>query len=193
MQPYEFSWHFGEAQQLRHARAVEPEARGRDRRRPHAAQIDGTRGVKQAVHVAQRQLDERGKIVAVGRGLRRLPVRIGDDDGFALALGHRQQRLDHRGMLGEKRRQPVLERQLEHGVVDVVAASPGVQLAGHVDAQTADQLGFDVEEEILVLAGVDEAVEVDGLEDVVERARGSALASSSSEARIRRAARRSPG
>ena len=161
--------HFGKPQQLGHARAVEPEARRRDRRRSHAAEIDGARGVKQPVHVAQRQLDERGKIVAVGRGLRRLSVGIGDDDGFALALGDRQQCLDHRGVLGEKRRQPVLERQLEHGVVDVVAASPGVQLAGDVDAQAADQLAFDIEEEILVLAGIDEAVEVDGLEDVVER------------------------
>ena len=40
-----------------------------------------------------------GEIVAVGRRLRRLSVGIGDDDGVALALGHRQQGLDHRGML----------------------------------------------------------------------------------------------
>ncbi len=185
--------HFGKAQQVGHARAVEPEARGRDRRRTHAAKIDGARGVQQTVHIAQRQFDERGEIVAVGRGLRRLSVRIGDDDGVALALGHRQQGLDHRGMLGEKRRQPVLQRQLEHGVVDVVAAAPGVQLAGHLDAQTADQLGFDIEEEILVLAGIDEAVEVDGREDVVERLEDCASPLRSSATRIRPAARRSPG
>ena len=95
---------------------------------------------------------------------------IGDDDGRALALGDGEQRFDRRGMFGAKRRQPVFERELEHGVIDVVAAAPGVELAGDFDAQAADELAFDVEEEILVLAGVDEADEVDGREDVVEGA-----------------------
>ena len=160
--------HFGEAQEVGHALAIEPEARRGDGRSPHAAEVDGARGVKQPLHVAQRQLDERGEIMAIGGGLRRLAMGVGDDDGFTLAFGHGQQCVDHRGMLGEERRQTVFQRQLEHRVVDVVAAAPGVQLAGDFDAQAADQLGLHVEEEILVLAGIDEAVEVDGLEDVIE-------------------------
>ena len=149
--------HVGKSQQLGHALAIEPETRRGDRRGTHAGEVDGARRVQQPIHVAQRQLDERREIVAIGRGLRRLAVRIRDDDGFALALGHGQQRLDHGEMLGEERRQPVLQRQLEHGVVDIVAAAPGMELARDFDAQPADQLGFDVKEEILVLARVDEA------------------------------------
>ena len=150
--------------------------------------------VQQAVHVAQRQLDERGEIVAVGRRLRRLAVRIGDDDGFALALGDGEQGLDQRE--DARRAAPSsrsLSASLNTRVVDVVAAAPGMELAGDFDAQPADELALDVEEEVLVLARVDEAVEVDGLEDIVERAEDGASLRRSSAARIRRAARRSPG
>jgi hypothetical protein len=54
--------------------------------------------VQQPIHVAQRQLDERGEIVAVSRRLRRLAVRVGDDDRLALALGDREQAVDQREM-----------------------------------------------------------------------------------------------
>ena len=54
-------------------------------------------------------------------------------------------------------------------MVDIVAAAPGVQLAGDVHSQAADQLAFDMEEEVLVLAGVDKMLEVEGPLDVVER------------------------
>ena len=159
----------GKAQELGHPLAVEPEARRGDRRRPHAGEVDRARRVQQPIHVPQRQLDERREVMAVGRRLRGLAVRVSDDDGVALPLGDGEQALDQRDMRIEQRRQPILERELEHRVVDVVTAAAGVELAGDFDTEPADELAFDVEEEVLVLARVRETLEIERPDDVVER------------------------
>jgi hypothetical protein len=71
--------------------------------------------------------------------------------------------------VSKQRRETILERKLEHRVVDVVAASTRVQLAGDLDAEATDQLALDIKEEVLVLAGVLEPVEIEMAQDVVER------------------------
>jgi hypothetical protein len=159
----------GKAQEVGHSLAIETEPGGRDRRRAHARKVDVARRVEQAVDVAQRQLDERGEVVTVGRRLRRLAVRVGDDNRRAFPLRDGEQSLDQREVRVEERRQPSFKRKLEHRVVDVVAATPGVQLAGDLDAQPTDELALDVEEEVLVLARVGEVLEIETADNVVER------------------------
>ena len=68
-----------------------------------------------------------------------------------------------------ERGQALLERHLEHRVVDVVPAPAGVELPGRLDAEAPLELGLDEEEEVLVLAGVGERRDVDAPLDVVER------------------------
>ena len=71
--------------------------------------------------------------------------------------------------VGEQRGQALLERHLEHRVVDVVPAPPGVELPRRLDAEAPLELGLDEEEEVLVLPGVGERRDVGVPLDVVER------------------------
>ena len=108
--------------------------------------------------------------MAEGRGLRRLAMGIGHDQGVSIFLRDSQRRVDQAEQRVDEDDQVLLQRQLEDRVVDVVAGPTGMQLAGDLDAEPALQLGLDIEEEVLVLAGIGECGHVDGGDDVVQRA-----------------------
>jgi hypothetical protein len=88
-----------------------------------------SRALHQALVVAQHHLDRGGEVMPERRGLGRLAMRIGDDQGFLLALGQRQRRRDQGAQLRREPVEPRLQRQLEQGVLDVVARAAGVQAA----------------------------------------------------------------
>ncbi len=158
----------GEAQELGHRGPVQREAGGRDRGGAHARHVGVAARLAQALHVAQKQLDEGAEVVPVGRRLRRLAVRVGDHEGPAVRLRHLEQGRDRPEQVGEQGRQALLERHLEHRVVDVVPAPARVELARRLDAEPPLELGLDQEEEVLVLAGVGQRRDVDAPLDVVE-------------------------
>ena len=120
--------------------------------------------------VPEQELDQRGEVVAVGGRLRRLAVGVCDHERVPVGLRHLEHRADGGQQVGQERGHVLLERHLEHGVVDVVPAAAGVELPGRLDPEAPLELGLDEEEEVLVLAGVDERRDVDVPLDVVERA-----------------------
>ncbi|MNZ87530.1 hypothetical protein D3C78_1063900 [compost metagenome] len=108
--------------------------------------------------------------MAEGGGLRRLPMRIGHNQGGLIALGGIDQRFQQNPCLGGERVDFFLEADLEQGVIDIVARAGRMQAAGDIDADTGFQFLFDQEEEILDLAGIDKLRWLDGSVYVFERA-----------------------
>ena len=161
--------HAGEAQELGHRAAVQREAGGRDRRRPHAGEIRVAARQAQALHVAKQELDEGAEVVPVGRRLGRLAVRVRHDQRAAVRLRDLEQGRDRPEEIVEQHRQALLERHLEHRVVDVVPAPARVELPRRLDAEPPLELRLDEEEEVLVLPRVGERRDVGAPLDVVER------------------------
>ncbi len=90
----------------------------------------------------------------VGAGLRGLAVGVGDDDLRLAGRRGVQHRVGAGAGLGEEGVDHALEADAEDGVVEVVAAPGGVELAPEFGPESGLQRGFDLEEEVLVLAGV---------------------------------------
>jgi hypothetical protein len=108
--------------------------------------------------------------VSIGRRLRGLAVGVRDHERVPVGLRHVEHRGDGGQQVAQELGDVLLERHLEHGVVDVVPAPPGVELPRGLDPQAPLELRLDEEEEVLVLAGIDERRDVDAPLDVVERA-----------------------
>ena len=156
---------FFEPEQFGHAVPVDGESGRGDRRRPHWAEIESVGSQVQALRVPQEALDDRRKIVAKGRRLRRLPVRVGDDKRVALATGLRDQRVGEMQDLFHEASGLLAKSHPEHGVVHVVARTRHVQHP----AQFADppfKLGFKQEKVVLVLPGVGQGFGVHVLLDI---------------------------
>jgi hypothetical protein len=159
--------HAREAEQRRNARALDREAGGGDCRGTHAAEPERATGGDEAVVIAQQHLDQRRDVMPEGRRLRRLAVRVGDDQGRLLALGDLEQGSDQVVQPREQRREVLGERHLEQRMIDVVARARGVKLAADLGADFGLERRLDHEEQVLVLAGV---AELRGVEVALDRA-----------------------
>ncbi len=127
----------GKAEQTRDAGTVERKAGGGDRSRTHGREIEQRARLREPLMVAQQHLDRGRQIVPESGRLGRLTVSVGDDQRRLLAVGERYGGVDQCAQLVREPVDAFLQRQLEQGVVDVVARAAGVQAAGVVRTRGA--------------------------------------------------------
>ncbi len=102
--------------------------------------------------------------------MRRLPVRVGDDQRVFIPLCGVDQCFQKKTCLDHQGIDLFFQAEFEKCVIDIVSRAGRMQSPGHIDANPSFQFFLDQEKEVLDLAGIDEARGIDGSVDIFKGA-----------------------